>query len=88
MGAPSPTPARASADPLSPPQGWLPALPGAQQQSPRLGDRTPRFPAPPHAHAPVSLVTQKGGFSALPPGKRKKRKWRGCWEVLGRQVLS
>lgn len=70
-----------------------PPSPGAQRQSRswRLGGRTPRFLAPPHAHAPVSLVTQKGGGRCpppRPPGKGKERKCGVCWEVLGRQVLS
>lgn len=67
------TPAQASTDPLSPP-GWLAALPGAQKQSLRQGDRTPRFLAPPHTHAPVSLVTPKGGGSRPPSWEREGEK--------------
>lgn len=60
-------------DPLS-----LPS-PAAQRQrlSLRLGGRTPRFLAPPHAYAPVSLVTQKGG------GSREREGEKVCSELGG-----
>lgn len=74
---PRPPPHDAS-DPLSPPSpagGWG----GRQRQrlSLRLGGRTPRFLAPPHAYAPVSLVTQKGG------GSREREGEKVCSELGG-----
>lgn len=60
--------------------------PGAQRQSlsRRLGGRTPRFLAPPHAHAPVSLVTQKGGGSCLPSLPPSwEREGEKVWSMLG-----
>lgn len=41
----------------------------------------PRFLAPPHTHAPVSLVTQRGQLPSLPPSW--EREGEKVWSVLG-----